>query len=87
MPTEDDPEVVQVPVRRHDVNLTLDDIMTPLTQASSRLAQPGAAAEAMDPRLTELLQKFGELAGQLKDVASQINQIDPTFLAPQAPTG
>lgn len=86
MPAEDSPEVVQVPVRRHDVNLTLEDIMTPLTQAGSMRVQ-AKAAEATDPRLTELLQKFSELAGQLKDVASQINQIDPTFLPPQPPAG
>ncbi|MGI8915107.1 MAG: hypothetical protein ACR2JY_15195 [Chloroflexota bacterium] len=81
MSTESTPQVTMVPVKRYDVNLTLDDILTPLTakEGTSSQAGPGAAA---NPELAQHLQALSALAGQLKDVVSKINQIDPTMLAP-----
>jgi hypothetical protein len=39
MPPSDAPNVVMVPVKRYDINLTLHDILTPLMQMSANLAQ------------------------------------------------
>lgn len=96
MSTDATPDIVQVPVKRYDVNLTLDDILTPLTQTASHVTQPGAAGQpntvtrlaaagaggTANPELAQHLQTLSELAGQIKDVVSKINQIDPTLLAP-----
>jgi uncharacterized coiled-coil protein SlyX len=70
-----------VPVKRYDVNLTLDDILTPLMAKAGTSPQAGSGAAA-NPELAQHLQTLSALAGQLKDVISKINQIDPTMLAP-----
>ncbi|HUB63035.1 MAG TPA: hypothetical protein VL996_01055 [Methylocella sp.] len=81
MPADEAQNVI-VPVKRYDVNLTLDDIVTPLLdvashQASARTADADKAAE-LEPHLRRL----SELAAQLKAVVGEINRIDPTLLAP-----
>jgi len=45
------------------------------------VAQPGSGAAA-NPDLAQHMQTLSALAGQLKEVISKINQIDPTLLAP-----
>ena len=72
-----------VPVKRYDINLTLDDILTPLTQTGSHVAR-ARQGKALDPETAQLLRKFTDLVTQLKDVVNQINQIDPSLLAPKA---
>ena len=92
MSTESTPQVAMVAVKRYDVNLTLDDILTPLTQSAGKapeagpgttggVAQPGSGAAA-NPDLAQHMQTLSALAGQLQEVVSKINQIDPTLLAP-----
>jgi hypothetical protein len=87
MATDDVPKIVQVPVKRYDVNLTLEDILTPLTQLSAHRAQQRAASvqssEAVQSsEMDQHLQQLSDLARQLKDVISRINEADPTVLAP-----
>ena len=84
MSTNDTPQVTMVPVKRYDVTLTMDDILTPLTQTTTHLNTAGIVGAATDPEVAQLLQKFNDLVSQLKDVVSQINQIDPTLLASKA---
>lgn len=81
MAADNTPEVTQVPVKRHEVNLTLEDILVPLTQATVDAAHAKLGA-APNPELAQHLQNLTTLAGQLRDVVSRINQIDPTLLAP-----
>jgi len=81
MATDDTPQVIMVPVKRYDITLTLDDILTPLTQTASNLALAAAPGAALDPEVVQHLQTFTSLVNQLKDVVSQINQIDPSLLA------
>ena len=92
MSTERTSQVAMVAVKRYDVNLTLDDILTPLTQSAGKVpeagpgttgsvAQSGSGA-AGNPDLAQHMQTLSALAGQLKEVISKINQIDPTLLAP-----
>ena len=89
MAAEDTSQVVMVPVKRYDVNLTLEDLLTPLAEAASQQPQPGpggAVAHAVtpsNPELAQHMQTLSQLASQLKDVVSKINQIDPTVLAPK----
>ena len=87
MATDDVPKIVQVPVKRYDVNLTLEDILTPLTQLSAQRAQQRAASvrssEAVQSsEMDQHLQQLSDLARQLKEVISRINEADPTVLAP-----
>ena len=84
MSTADTPQVTMVPVKRYDVTLTMDDILTPLTQTTTHLNTAGMVGAATDPEVAQLLQRFNELVSQLKDVVTQINQIDPTLLASKA---
>jgi hypothetical protein len=81
MSAESTPQVALVPVKRYDVNLTLDDLLTPLTQTAARLTQAGPGAAAT-PELAQHLQTLSDLAGQIKEVVGKINQIDPTMLSP-----
>jgi hypothetical protein len=81
MATDDTLQVIMVPVKRYDITLTLDDILIPLTQTASNLAQAAAPRAALDPEVAQHLQTFTNLVTQLKDVVSRINQIDPSLLA------
>jgi hypothetical protein len=80
MSTDDKPPVVMVPVKRYDVTLELDDILTPLTQTAANLTQANVGA-ATDPTVAAHLQRFNDLVSQLKEVTSTINQIDSSLLA------
>ncbi|HEX3398694.1 MAG TPA: hypothetical protein VHT74_00065 [Acetobacteraceae bacterium] len=77
MPPPDAPKVVMVPVKRYDINLTLHDILTPLTQ----MAQAGQAPSA-GPDVQQHVQQLSDLAGQLRDVVNRLNKVDPSLLAP-----
>jgi hypothetical protein len=81
MATDDTPQITMVPVKRYDVTLTLDDILTPLTQTSGHLTTAGIVGQATDPQVAQLMQQFTDLVTQLKAVVAQINAIDPTLLA------
>jgi hypothetical protein len=74
------PQIKMVSVKRYDINLTLDDILTPLTQTAAQV-NTGRVGAALDPEVAQHLQTFTDLVSQLKDVVAQINQIDPTVLA------
>jgi len=68
-----------VSVPKHEVNLALEDILTPLTQLH---AQPHVTPlVAANPELAAHLQQVGTLANQLRDVISRINTIDSKVLA------
>ena len=84
MSTPDAPKVVMVPVKRYDINLTLHDILTPLTQMSATMAQ-GKGVAAPGSQLDQHVQQLSDLAGQLRDVVNRINAADPSLLAPSAP--
>jgi hypothetical protein len=90
MSTDDaTPQITMVPVKRYDVTLTLDDILTPLTETATHLNSAGLVRTAVDPDVAQHLQTFTDLVSQLKDVVAQINQIDPNLLAskPGPPPG
>lgn len=84
MATNDD-KVIMVPVPRHDVTLTFDDILTPLTQTAKKLMQAAptdeSLSEALDPKIAQDLQLFTDLVTQLSDVVKRINQRAPNLLA------
>ena len=71
-PTEPADDIVWIPVEKVEVNLTLEDILTPLTQTA-----------AADPQIAEHMQQLNTTAAQLKDIVSRINELDPTVLAPR----
>jgi hypothetical protein len=71
-PAEPTDDIVWIPVEKVEVNLTLEDILTPLTQTA-----------AADPQMADHVQQLNTTAAQLKDIVSRINQMDPTVLAPR----
>jgi hypothetical protein len=73
---DDAPPVVWVPADRIDINISLHEVINAVAQKAGNLTPPPDA----DPKLVDLLQKYNDLSNQLRDVASQINQIDPTIL-------
>ena len=81
-----EPQRITVPVKRYDINLSLDDILTPLTRTSAALTLaahqrlPGFAAAAQ-PETAQLLHRFTQLVAELREVVDRINQIDPSLLA------
>jgi hypothetical protein len=76
----DPPQVVQVPVKRYDVNLSLTDILQPLMQFASQphVVQAGQAL----PSLAAHARQLTDLASQLHDVVASLNALDPKLLAP-----
>jgi len=84
----DESQVNMVPVKRYDVAITLEQILTPLSRTAGHLEQ-ARMLESADHRVSDLLEKFTRLVAELNDVVSQINQIDPTLLAskPGPPPG
>ena len=81
----DKPNVVQVPVKRYEVNLTMHDILTPLTQMSANLAQ-AVPAPVPGSDIHQHVQQLSDLAGQLREVVNRINAADPTLLASTSQT-
>jgi hypothetical protein len=79
----DPPEVVQIPVKRYDVNLTMQDLMAPLTgfAQQARVAQ----AVASVPELQQHANELGNLARQVIDVSNRLNAVAPHLLSPTPP--
>lgn len=76
-----DIHVIQIPVKKYEVNLSLHDILTPLTQLSNRLAQ-GAAPPTPGSELHKHIQDLTDLTKQLIDVVTRINDANPSLLSP-----
>ena len=70
------PPVVWVPADPVSVNISLHDVIAAVADKAGTLTAPPGA----DPKLVDLLKQYNDLTSQLKDVASQINAIDPTIL-------
>jgi hypothetical protein len=83
MPTPETPNVVMVPVKRFDVNLSLQDIMTPLTQMAAKLTTV-APTNPAEIELHAHIKDLSDLAAKLNDIAGRIHAIDPSVLAPGA---
>lgn len=79
----DDPKVVQIPVTRHDVNLTLQDIVTPLTTFAQRQATIQALAAA--PEAQQHAAHLSTLASQILALAAHIDAVAPHLLSPAPP--
>ncbi len=62
------------------VNLTFEYILTPLIQLSARRTQ-ARPASAQPSEIDQHVQQLSDLARQLMDVITKINQADPTVLA------
>ena len=76
-----DEKVVMVPVKRYDINLTIEDIMTPLTAFVNKTNVGQAIANAPDIR--EHAANLSGLAQQVLDVAKRIEAIRPDILSPK----
>ena len=76
-----DPKVVMVPVKRYDLNLTIEDIMTPLTDFANK-AHVGQVI-ANSPDMQQHAANFSGLAQQVLDVAKKIEAISPDILSPK----
>jgi hypothetical protein len=63
-----------VPVKRYDVAVTWDHVLTSLSQVTS------AKGSTSHPDVPPLLDKVNELAGQLKEAVAKINELDPKVL-------
>ncbi len=79
----DAPNVVQVPVPKHDVNLTIQDIMTPLTAFAQQAHVAQAALSA--PEVQQHANELEGLAKQVLDVTGRLNAVAPHLLSPTPP--
>lgn len=77
----DAPKITMVPVKRYDLDLTIEDIMTPLT-AFVRQTHVGEAV-ANSPDLQQHAERLSGLAQQVLDVAKRIEAISPNILSPR----
>lgn len=78
MPPAPKPNVKMVPVKRYDVAVTWDHVLTALGQVGS------AKGSTTHPDVPPLLDKVTDLAGQLKEAVAKINELDPNVLQPKA---
>jgi hypothetical protein len=76
-----DPKIVMVPVKRYDIELSIEDIMTPLTAFANK-ANVGQAI-ATSPEVQPHAAKLSDLAQQVLDVAKRIQAINPDILSPK----
>jgi len=79
-------DVVWVDVPRHDVALTMEDLLAPLSQTSARMSAADAP-HAVDPQVLPQLAQLSKLAAQLREVAAQVTVVQPELLAPGTPPG
>lgn len=67
MATGEEYEVIEVPVQKVEVKLTLDDLLTALTQHASSLATD---TEHTSPETAAQLNQLSQLASQIKSKIS-----------------
>ena len=79
-----DPKIVMVPVKRYDVELSLEDIMKPLTAFMSKASVGQAIAQS--PDMQQHAEKLSDLAQQVLDVAKRIQAISPDVLSSKPPS-
>jgi hypothetical protein len=83
MSTQDSPEVIEIQVTQHQLNLTLDDFLNPLIEKPRLFIQaaPGPSLlPDLHPDIAQHLQRISDLASELKAEIDLINQIDPDAL-------
>jgi len=73
------PEVVQIPVKKHEINLSIQDILTPLTVFAQQTHV--AQALASSPEAQQHARELAGLARQILDVAGRLNAVAPHLLA------
>lgn len=79
----DAPKVTMVPVKRYDIDLSIEDIMTPLT-AFVQQTHVGQVI-ASSPDMQQHAERLSGLAQQVLDVARRIEAISPDILSPKRP--
>jgi hypothetical protein len=82
MPEDESSGITMVPVKRYDISLSLEEILTPLAELAGR--QGALLSGPEGAQLEPHLRRLSELAGELKEVVRQINAINPALLAPRA---
>lgn len=77
---DETPQIVQIPVKKYDVNLTIQDLMIPLTA----LAQQAHVAQsfAINPEVQQHATELANLAKQILEVAGRLNAVAPHLLSP-----
>jgi hypothetical protein len=83
-PSKPDPTIVMVPVKRYDVELSLEDIMKPLTAFVNKESVGQAIAQS--PDMQQHAEKLSDLAQQVLDVAKRIQAISPDVLSSKPPS-
>ena len=78
MSSEESFQVIEVPVKRVEAQITLDDVLDALTRH--------ATAGPADPAVTGHLERISQLAVEMKGVLSDVGRLDPTLHA-QLQTG
>jgi len=76
---QSDEKVVMVPVKRYDLALSIEDIMTPLTAFVNKSYVGQAMANS--PDMKDHAEKLSGLAQQVLDVAKRIEAISPDILS------
>jgi hypothetical protein len=71
-----------IPVKRYDIELSIEDIMKPLTAFVTK-ADVGQAI-ASSPDMQQHAEKLSDLAQQVLDVAKRIEAISPNILSPKS---
>lgn len=80
---ENAPEITMVPVAKHEVTLTLEDLLDPLTRTADNLSR-ARVGRVEEPEVAAQLQEFTSLVSQLKEVGVRLNGMDPQLLASKA---
>lgn len=78
--TENAPRRVEVPVKRVEVTITLEQVLDAVAKyAASMPGRPGVPAPTAE--VGARLQKLGELATEMKSVLGELGTLDPNVHA------
>jgi hypothetical protein len=75
MSTDDVPEIVEVPVDRVEVEISLDTLLDAVAAEAVEIAE-GRAGERPNPEVAKRLKQLGRLAGQLTQEVREVKRID-----------
>jgi hypothetical protein len=74
---EDVAEVIAVPVKKFEVNITLDDLLSKISERAGSMAAAGDQ-EGLDPDTAQRLQRLSEVAEQLR---TEMGRIEPAVMS------
>ncbi len=79
MSIDQGPNRVDIPVRRVEVTVTVDDVLNAIAQHADTIAQ--TSGQPLSPQGAAQVQKLRQLAAEMKGVVNELAQLNPVLHA------